>query len=239
MSPLRLGTRRPPAPDLAAPAARSRARRRALAWLWRSRFVLAAACCGLAVTAAVHALRPPAPPTVDVVVPVRTLAPGQAVSDDDVAVRALPVEAVPEDALDDLGAAVGRTPAVALPAGLPLTRELVAGGEVVAQAPAGAVVVPVVLDGTAADLLRPGDRVDLVTTAAPDPDSPDAAYLARGALVLPSAGRQRDEPSGGGLLGGGAAAGTTDATLLAVSPEEAPAVSAASGSGTVGAVLVP
>jgi Flp pilus assembly protein CpaB len=237
MSLLRPGDRRP-ARDAASPA-RSRARRRAAAWLWRSRFVLAAACCGLAATAAVHALRPPAPPTTDVVVPVRTLAAGRPVVADDVALRALPAEAVPDDALGDPGDAVGRTPAVALPAGLPLTRELVAGGEVVARAPHGTVVVPVVLDATAAALLRPGDRVDLVTTAQPDTGSPDAAYLARGALVLPSAGRQPDEPTGGGLLAGGAGAAPSAATLLAVGPDEAPAVSAASGSGTLGAVLVP
>lgn len=238
MNLLRPGPRRP-ARDAAPRPARSRARRRAATWLWRSRFVVAAACCGLAATAAVHALRPPAPPTADVVVPVRTLAAGRPVAEDDVALRALPAEAVPDDALADPGDAVGRTPAVALPAGLPLTGALVAGGEVVARAPDGTVVVPVVLDSTAAALLRPGDRVDLVTTAQAAAGSPDAAYLARGALVLPSAGRQPDEPSTGGLLGGGAGGTTTAATLLAVDPDEAPAVSAASGSGTVGAVLVP
>lgn len=201
--------------------------------------MLAAACCGLATMAAVHALRPPAPPTTDVVVPVRALAAGQPVAADDVALRALPAEVVPDDALADPDDAVGRTPVVELPAGLPLTGELVAGGEVVARAPDGTVVVPVLLDGTAAALLRPGDRVDLVTTAQPDEGSPDAAYLARGALVLPSAGRQAGERAGGGLLDGGAAGDPAAATLLAVGPDEAPAVSAASGTGTVGAVLVP
>jgi Flp pilus assembly protein CpaB len=238
MSLLRPGPRRP-ARDAVPRPVPHRARRRAAAWLWRSRFVLAAACCGLAATAAVHALRPPAPPTTDVVVPVRTLAAGRPVAPDDVALRALPARAVPDDALGDPDDAVGRTPAVALPAGLPLTDGLVAGGEVAARAPDGTVVVPVLLDATAAALLRPGDRVDLVTTAQPDGGSPDAAYLARGALVLPSAGRQPDEPAGGGLLGGPAGGDAAAATLLAVGPDEAPAVSAASGSGTVGAVLVP
>jgi Flp pilus assembly protein CpaB len=227
-------------PDSAAHRALARRRlaRTARRWLWRGRFVVVAVCCGMAAAAAVQVLRPAPPPMRDVVVPTHRLAPGSAVARSDVELRAVPADLAPAGALTDPADAVGRVPAVALPAGFPLAPELVAGGEVVALAPHGTVVVPVRLDDSAAALLRPGDRVDLVSTAA-GADGDDG-YLARRALVLPSASRARDADAGAtGLLGAARDDPPAVVTLVAVAPEEAPALSAASGTGTVGAVLVP
>lgn len=215
--------------------------------LWRARFVLVAACCGLAATATVQALRPEPPPTVDVVVPEHRLVAGSAVEPADVTVRTFPAALVPDDVLTDPADAVGRVPAISLPAGLPLHADLVQGGGVVAQAPRGTAVVPVRLDEATAGWLRPGDHVDLVATTdggdalggSGEADE-DAVYLARRALVLPGVSDRSDSSSGAasGLLGGTTTDSALPVTLVAVEPDEAPRLSAASGWGTVAAVLV-
>ncbi len=210
--------------------------------------MLVALCCGLAATTAVHALRPDPPPTVDVVVPLHPLVAGEEVDADDLTVRTVLAELVPDDVLTDPGDAVGRVPAIELPAGLPLHETLVAGGGVVALAPDGTVVVPVRLDDAASGLLRPGDRVDLVTVdagsldvelaEADDGPADGTRHLARRALVLPGVAGRADGDGAGSLLVGGTAQGSASVTLVAVRPEEAPALSAASGRGAVSAVLV-
>ncbi|RZS61981.1 Flp pilus assembly protein CpaB [Xylanimonas ulmi] len=229
--------------------ARRRRGRAARRVLWRARFAVVAICCGVAASSAAQALRPEPPPTRDVVVAARLLAAGAEIRRADVEVRAVPVALAPTDALTDPADAVGRVPPVPLAAGLPLSAELVAGGAVTALAPEGTVVVPVRLDDATAALLRPGDRVDLVATSSLGVD--DAAYLARRALVLPSAARRGEGDGGGdgsggvgGLLGGASTGGASTGAgppvaLLAVDPAEAPGLSAASGMGAVGAVLVP
>ncbi|WP_418276031.1 hypothetical protein ACNHYB_14375 [Isoptericola jiangsuensis] len=111
------------------------------------------------------------------------------------------------------------------------------GGGLAAQAPAGTVVVAVRL--VEATWLRPGDRVDLVAT------DDDGDYLARRALVLPGLAGALDggddgAGQGGGLLDGvGTRTTAQEVTLLAVDPDEAAAVSTASGWGATAAVLVP
>ncbi|MFE7407985.1 SAF domain-containing protein [Isoptericola sp. NPDC057559] len=230
--------------DRGTPAGR-RTLRRLRAALWRSRFVLAAACCGFAATAVVQAVRPAPPPSVDVVVPVRELPAGEPVAAADLTTVPVAAALAPDGAVTAPADLVGRAPATPLPAGLPLRVELLPGGGVVAQAPTGTVVVPVRLDATAADWLRPGDRVDLVRASEPDggpggdPEDDTSPYLARRALVLPRPAAEVATDAGGGLLGGptGATDGI-DVTLVAVSEDEAPGLSAASGGGTVGAVLV-
>ncbi|MGF0117980.1 SAF domain-containing protein [Promicromonospora sp. Marseille-Q5078] len=238
----------PPGPHGPGAPARRRSARRLRSLLWRARFVLAAACCGLAAAAVVQALRPPPPPTVDVLVPAHALAAGEPVAADDLTTVRVAAALAPEGVATDVDDVVGRAPATALPAGLPLRRELLPGGGVVSQAPRGTVVVPVRLDDTASGWLQPGDRVDLVVTGdaaragATNEDGDDAgpdAYLARRALVLPRPAVEGGAAGGGGLLGGATASPDgTDVTLVAVSEDEAPGVSAASGWGTVGAVLV-
>lgn len=205
---------------------------------------MVAVCCGLATTATVQALRPEPPPTLDVVVPTRPLVAGEKVGPNDVTVRTVPADLAPGGVLTDPDDAVGRVPAVTLPAGLPLHGSLVEGGGPAAHAPEGTVVVPVLLHGAGAGLLRPGDRVDLVTASAagalddPSPDAADARYLARRALVLPDA-RQESPAGAASVLGGTTASGPASVTLVAVRPEEAPSLSTASGQGSVSAVLVP
>jgi len=225
--------------------ARRRITARALRfWWWRARYLVVALCCGVAAGAAVQVLAPPPPPMRDVVVTARPLAAGTELSSGDLEVRAVPASLVPADVVSDPEAVVGRVVAVRLAAGLPLSKELVAGGALAALAPAGSVVVPVRLDGVTAGLLRAGDRVDLVSTAAhavPGDGTAGPSHFARRALVLPSARRSGQAADDGGLLGGavGPGGGEGGVTLLAVEPGEAPALSAASSAGAVAAVVVP
>lgn len=213
--------------------------RRARRVLWRWRFALAAALIGLAATLTVHVLRPPPPPTVDVAVTARPVAAGTELTGDDVVVRAIAADVAPPGAVRTVAGLLGRAAVVGLPAGAPLHATLVSDDGVSAAAPHGTVVVPVRLsDDAVAALLRPGDRVDLLagTTSGSEPaDEPQ--YLARSALVLPvPAGRAPE--NAGGLLGP-ASDGDKPVTLVAVSPEDAPELSAVSGWGSVTAVLVP
>ncbi|ACZ31830.1 SAF domain protein [Xylanimonas cellulosilytica DSM 15894] len=224
-----------PAPTLTPrTAARRRRGRFARRWLWRGRWLLVALCCGIAASSTVQVLRPAPPPMRSVVVPTHRLEPGVELRAGDLTVVSVPAALAPDGALTDTADAVGRVPAVALEAGLPLSASLVAGGEVAALAPTGTVVVPVRLDDATAALLRAGDRVDLVSTASLDPE---AAYLARRVLVLTPGSRAAEGGGASGLLGG-AVSDAPVVTLVAVSPAEAPGLSAASGAGTVAAVLV-
>ncbi|WP_369369877.1 Flp pilus assembly protein CpaB [Promicromonospora sp. Populi] len=207
--------------------------------LWRWRFALAAAMFGLAVALTLHVLRPPPPPTVDVAVTARPVAAGTELTRDDVRVRAIAADVAPPGAVRTVHELLGRAAVVGLPAGAPLHASLVSDDGVSAAAPRGTVVVPVRLsDGAVAALLRPGDRVDLLAGATPGIESAgEPQYLARNALVLPIPA-EREPESAGGLLGP-ASDGDEPVTLVAVTPRDAPELSAISGWGSVTAVLVP
>jgi pilus assembly protein CpaB len=214
------------------PTTRTRLARRARTLLWRSRFVVAAVCCGLAAGTTVEALRPAAPPTREVVVAARELPAGTNLTAGDLETLTVAAELAPQGVLTDPADAVGRSPAVTLASGTPLHADLVAGGGMAGRAPDGTVVVGVRL--TEASWLLPGDRVDLLGT------DEDAAYLARRALVLPPLGSDDGATGTAGLLGGTSPTSTDAAvTLVAVDPEEAAAVSSAAEWGAVAAVLVP
>jgi Flp pilus assembly protein CpaB len=173
----------------------------------------------------------------DVLVPAHDLLPGVTIESGDLRVVSVPAALAPDGVLTDPADATGRTPAVILADGLPLTASLVEGGSVAALAPEGTVVVPVQLDAATAALLRPGDHVDVVIGVGNATVGDTPQFLARRALVLPVGVRDQDADSGG--LFGGAQPSQATITLLAVDPREAPALSAASGSRTLAAVLVP
>lgn len=218
---------------------RSARLRRARGILWRWRFVLAAALFGAAATLAVHVLRPPPPPTVDVAVTARPVAAGTQLTREDVVMRAVAATIAPPGAARTVRDLLGRTAVVGLPAGAPLHAALVSDDGISAAAPPGTVVVPVRLsDDAVAALLRPGDRVDLLagTTSGVEPAA-EPRYLARDALVLPVPSG-RAPAAAGGLLGPASEA-DRPVTLVAVNPGDAPELSAVSGWGSVTAVLVP
>ena len=213
--------------------------RRVRRGLWRCRFVLAAALLGAAATLTVHLLRPPPPPTVEVAVTARAVEAGAELTRDDIVLRAVPADLAPSGVVRAVHGLLGRSAIVGLPADMPLHSALVSDNGVSKAAPRGTVVVPVRLsDEAVADLLRPGDRVDLLegTRSGSEPDA-GPRYLARGALVLPVP-ETREAEGTGGLLGP-ASGSDRPVTLVAVSPQDAPELSAVSGWGSVTAVLVP
>lgn len=217
---------------------RSRRRLRVLAW--RARRPVAALCAGLAVLLAVERLRPPDPPTVEVAVAARDLAPGTALDEHDVELRRVPESLAPEPLREGAVDLVGRRTAVAVPEGLPIAAALLADES--ATGPPGTVVVPVrFADAGVAGVLRPGMRVDVVAAAVVEGAEP--VRLASGAVVLSGTGDGTpvDEDAGaggGGLLGGGEGAEDDVPVLLAVTPEESVHLGGAAGSRVLGAVIV-
>lgn len=200
--------------------------------LWRWRALVAALCLGLAAAATVQSLRPAPPPTVPVVVLAADVAAGTPIDAADLAVAHLPPGAVPADAPTAGADVVGATPVVDLVARQVPTRALLGGGA--PAGPAGTVVAAVRLDDPAvAALLAPGAHVDLVAAR---PEGGDGETVARRALVLPA-------PPAAGTGGVGLLGGTGEQAdapvLVAVAPEEAVRLAAASASARIVAVVVP
>jgi Flp pilus assembly protein CpaB len=213
-------------------------RRRARLVAWRARRPLAALCAGLAALVAVDLARPAELPTAHVLVAARDLPLGAELTDDDVALDAVPVALLPAG----LGApedVLGRRLAVPVPAGLPVVPELLVDDAT--AGPPGTVVVPVrFADAGVAAVLRPGMRVDVVAAAVLD--GADPVRLAREAVVLARPGDGTaagpDGTGGGGLFGAAEAAGEPAPVLLAVTPEESVELGGATGSRVLGAVIV-
>ncbi|TCP53043.1 Flp pilus assembly protein CpaB [Tamaricihabitans halophyticus] len=135
------------------------------------------------------AVRPP-PATGEagepLLVAARDLAPGSALRPADIRMAELPVDAHPTGALTNSEAALGQTLTSAARAGEPITDARLIGPANTAlttgTAAADTTAVPVRLaDSGVAELLRPGMRVDLVTTqehaGAADPLARDATVL--------------------------------------------------------------
>jgi Flp pilus assembly protein CpaB len=185
----------------------------------------------VATGAAVDALRPTPPTGVDVLVAARELPAGLELTAADVRVATVPGSTAVTAALasdDARSGLVGRTTAVAVPAGMPLVPQLLAGTQL--TGPPGTVVAAVRLANDAlATLLAPGDRVDLLAAPA---EGGAGVTLARGALVMPSPPRAE----GGGLLGSSAASRAP--LLVAVRPDEATALAGAGTSDALFAVVV-
>jgi len=203
-----------------------------VAWraaLWRWRAVVAALGVGVAASAALSALRPPAPDERAVVVAARDLPAGATLTAADLRVARLPADVAPRAGVgrDDL---VGRATAVPVPAGLPVVPDLLASGDL--AGPPGTVVAAVrFADPAMAGLLTPGTRVDVLAAAAET--GAQGVVVARRALVLPVAPGDDEGWSVG--------AGDADAppVLLAVTPDEAAALSGAAVTSLLSAVVVP
>jgi Flp pilus assembly protein CpaB len=207
-------------------------RRRLRVALWRARFLVAAACLGLAAATALQVLAPAPEPTVEVLVAAHDLTAGTTLTGTDVVAIRLPAGAGVAGSSSSAPARadlVGATVAVAVPAGMPLVGGVIAGGEL--AGPAGTVVTAVRLaDDAVARLLAAGDHVDLLAAPA---DGGGGTTVAGRALVMSVT--VPDDGSSGLLAGGG----DTRATLvLAVRPDEAAAVAGAAGDATLIAVVV-
>ncbi|GAA2784103.1 SAF domain-containing protein [Saccharopolyspora taberi] len=152
----------------------------------------------LTLLAAMLAIQPrPGPEASEapVLVAARDLPPGHVLAREDLAERSMPLELVPGGALNQLNAAEGRVLGSASRRGEPLTDVRLAGPAQTAltTGDAGHAAVPVRLeDPDIADLLYPGRRVDLVTTATRSGNSSVLAERAPVISVRPP-GEQRDQ----------------------------------------------
>jgi Flp pilus assembly protein CpaB len=152
-----------------------RAVRRAL--LARRR-LLAAVLTAVAVASGIHAAAAPPPTAVDVAVAARDLPAGTVLGPGDLRTVGFAPGSVPAGASYD---ALGRTLAAPLRAGEPVTDVRVVGPALTEGYP-GLTAVPVRLpDAAMVDLLRVGDRVDLVSA---DPQGSGASVVATDVPVL-------------------------------------------------------
>ncbi|MCL2850645.1 MAG: SAF domain-containing protein [Micrococcales bacterium] len=203
-------------------------RTQARVWAWRLRFPVAAALVALALLTAVSTLRPDPAGSVRVVVTARDVSAGHTLTSGDVRYATVPSGVAPTGSRTSLDDVVGRAVAIDLPAGVALAGTLLG----TPHGPAGTVVTTVRLaEPQMAALLSPGDRVDVLAAAA---DGGPGTVVARGAVVLPSPAPDSTDT---GLFG---ACGTTQSptVVLAVSPTEMPALSAAA-SALLTAFVVP
>jgi Flp pilus assembly protein CpaB len=181
---------------------------------WRrtvARRLVAAALAGGAVLSAVAVARTPeAGPAVTVLVASRDLAAGHLLGPGDVRVQRRPAGYAPQRPGPGIGEAVGRRLSGPLGTGEAVTSERLLGPGMLAGRPDGEVAVHVVLgDPGALAMLRPGDRVDVLSgTAEP---------VARSALVL-AVDRPADS---GGLGAAGPIGGAGNGLVVATSPESA------------------
>jgi Flp pilus assembly protein CpaB len=182
------------------------------------------AAAGLVVLAGVAALRPdPDGERAPVVVAAHDLSPGAALSADDLLLEKRLVPTIPDGSQSDIDTVVGSTLAGPARRGEVLTDVRLLGRRL-AESAAGpdARIVPVhPVDSALADLVRPGDVVDVV--AASDTSSPSAArVVATDAIVVLVSAKQK------------AQAATNDrVVLVALPPAAANAVAGAALTQTV------
>lgn len=184
----------------------------------RARRIAAALLAALAVILALRG--DPHSDRVAVVVAVRDLAPGHTLTADDVVHVDRDRSALVAGTLREVDDAVGHILAGPVPAGEPLVDVRLLGPRVAAAATgfAEARIVPIRLaDAGVGELLREGDRVDVLTVSdAAEGPLPGAHVLARGAVVVlaRSGGSSRDR--------------NERVVLVALEPDPATAVAAAS-----------
>jgi Flp pilus assembly protein CpaB len=160
-----------------------------------SRTVLARriAAAGLVVLAGVAALRPnPDGEPAQVVVAARDLSPGAALTADDLRLEKRLAPTIPDGSQSDIDTIVGSTLAGPTRRGEVLTDVRLLGRRL-AESAAGpdARIVPVhPVDGAVADLVRPGDVVDIVAASETSSQS-TAKVVATGAIVVLVSAKQK------------------------------------------------
>ncbi|MGC5025203.1 SAF domain-containing protein [Tsukamurella sp. DT100] len=184
-----------------------------------ARRTVAAALAVLALIVAVTSR--PSGPQEQVLVAARELGPGGRLTAEDLAVRTVPAELAPQDALAGPDDAVGRSVTGPVGAGEILTGRRVLTDRTAGYIRPGSRLVPVSLqDAATMDLLRAGDVVDVV--AQRKDDSP--AVLARSATVAVAAAPQATRQQ-------------ARTAMLAMSESEAHAVAAAALSSPLSVVF--
>lgn len=198
--------------------------------VWRWRYLFTALAVGFTITGVVNALTAHPGLNVSVLVATRPIPIGTVLSETDLTISELPLATVADWIATDIAEVVGNTTVGFLDVGRPIWLDLISTNELTRLAPSGTVIVAVRLDSAVANLLAPGDRVDLVELTAEIP-----THLARSALVLPARSPIGGE---GGLLGVTGSRAEQPSTIFAVTPAEAPGLAVAARLGQVSAILV-
>ncbi|MFV0405453.1 MAG: SAF domain-containing protein [Propioniciclava sp.] len=194
-------------------------RRRLRRFTYLRRRTLAAVATGLAVLAGLQALAPQVPETVSVVALTRDLPGGTTLTAADVTTVDLPETAVPDGAVGQVDAAVGRTLNGPVSARTPVTEMAIAEGQSLA-APGYVVITLPLSDDTLAPLVQPGIELDLI-------DPTDGSVLATKVRVVAV-----PESSSGGIL-----TTASRAALVEVVPDVATRLAVAAQSGGVAIAL--
>ena len=195
---------------------------------WHRRKLAVVAAMG-ATAAGITAATPPAPQTVGVVVAARQLTGGRQLAAGDLTTRQLPRAAIPDDAISDPSAVLGRTLVAPLSRGSTLTTLSVIGDHpTVSQ---GNVIAPVrISDAAVIGLLRVGDRVDIV---AADPESGGGAHVIAEQVRVVTIPRSSE--SGNSLAPDSGEPQTL--VLVEVSPEQATALADATAGSQLSLLL--
>lgn len=201
-------------------------------WIHRHKRLIAClllcAAAGVAVEAAVGEDSATAP----VLTAARDLAVGTVISEADLAILELPVEAVAGGTLDHPDGAVGQQLAAPLPRGSPIARTAFVGDGLLTGTPSGTVAVPLrPADPATVQLIAPGQLVDVILSTGNGYDvAAESVVLARSVAVLWTA------PAGAGESWPGA---DDDGGLVVVAAraDEAAALAGSSSSGDVHLVL--
>lgn len=161
---------------------------------------LAALAAATAVLAGLQAVAAPEPTTLPVYTAARDLPGGTVLRPADLRRVAFDPATVPVGTLESPGRAVGRTTAGPIRAGEPITDVRLVGGSILAGYP-GLVAAPVrIADAGAVELLRVGDRVDVL---AADPRGAADAVLVAGDAPVVAVPRPRTQTASvvtGGLV---------------------------------------
>lgn len=206
---------------------------------WRAlgtqRCLAIAALIAVTVFGTLHVLQPPPPKTAGAVVAAHDLAVGTVVAASDLKMVQVPPGIMPQAALSDKSQITGETVTAPVPAGLIITPAALAGPDLYSSVPAGTVATPVRFsDPELVQLLRPGDRINVLVTRQAALEVDTAEVVARRALVLAT---PNPEEESGGILGV-TPTNSGNFVILAVPEAQAAALAAASQMGALSIALV-
>lgn len=211
-------------------------------WLVRNRRLLAALCFCLAAGLAVHQLTPDGGAQAQVVTTTEDLPAGRVLDGAAVTMTNVPPDIVPGHSFTAIEHVLGRQLAAPVRSGEILTDASVLGPGLLTGAPSGTVAVPLrVTDPSTVQLIRPGERVDVVISTGNGFEQPaNSGTAASNVVVLwTSAGAA---PGAGALSGtGGGWLNTDDAeglVVVAARPAQAERLAGAATRGKVFLVLV-
>lgn len=186
--------------------------------LHRYRRPLAAVLAALAVLIGLSALRPAAAPTVEVTVAARDLAPGTVLRSADLTTALVDAALAGPFGTADIDALTGGMLATGVRTGEPITAGRLAVGVGATSLNPGEVAVAVrLVDAAMADVLAPGDHIDLV-----DSTGQTGQVIAANARVITVPRTQRE-----GILSGGA--GRADSLVLVATDRRSATRLAAAG----------